>query len=82
VEVWLHALLTLELEGGECSAARPGCSTPQSKRRLGGPQSRCERGGKEKKSLPLMEIYPSRPAHNLATTMTELSRFVSVLLRI
>jgi hypothetical protein len=47
--------LTSALDGGEWSASRPGRFTPQGKitsypldRRVGGPQSRSGRGGKEK----------------------------------
>jgi hypothetical protein len=46
-------------------------------RRLGGPQSRSESGGEEKKSLcPCRESYPGRPARSLVTNLTELSRLL------
>jgi hypothetical protein len=46
VEVQLYSSMTATLEGGECSAACPGCTLPPGKtqyslyRRLGGPQGR------------------------------------------
>jgi len=57
MEVQLHALLISALDGGEWSASRPDHFTHREKapgipldRRLGGPQSRCGRGGEEKNS--------------------------------
>ena len=49
VEIWLYSFMTAALEGGECSAARPGRTLPPRKtrypfyRRLGGPQGRSGR---------------------------------------
>ena len=49
VEVQLYSSMTAALEGGECSAARPGRTLPPGKtrypfyRRLGGPQGRSGR---------------------------------------
>jgi len=54
VEVQLHAFLTAALGGFELSVSRPGRFTlgksPRYplERRLGGPQIRCGRGGKNK----------------------------------
>jgi hypothetical protein len=59
VEVWLHALLTSALDGGEWSTSRPSCFTPKERApqypfdwRLSGPQSQsgCV-GEKKKKSI-------------------------------
>jgi hypothetical protein len=55
VKVWLHASLTSATDGGEWSASRPCRLHPRKEprypldRRLGGPQSRYECGGGEKK---------------------------------
>jgi len=49
VEVQIYSSMTAALEGGEWSAARPGCTLPPGKarypfyRRLGGPQGRSGR---------------------------------------
>ena len=49
VEVYLYSSMTAALEGGECSAARPGRTLPPGKtrypfyKRLGGPQGRSGR---------------------------------------
>jgi len=71
VEVQLHAFLTLALDDGEWPASRPDRFTPGKRapwyyplvRRLGRPQSRCGRGGEEKKSpsLPGIERRSSSP---------------------
>jgi hypothetical protein len=57
--------LTSALDGGECSASRPGRLYPRGKRpwypldrRLGGPQSRSGRGGEEKNSQLLLGLEP------------------------
>jgi hypothetical protein len=57
--------LASALDGGELSASRPGRFTLKGKsswypldRRLGGPQSRSECGGKEKHSQPLLLLEP------------------------
>jgi hypothetical protein len=67
LEEWMYSSthsLTSALDGGEWSASRPGrftfrvnlCYTLD--RRLGGPQSRSVRGGKEKNFQPPPEIEP------------------------
>jgi hypothetical protein len=62
--------LTSALVGGRWSASRPGRFTPgyPFDRRLGGPQSRSGRRGKEKAfdpTLPGLELRPlGRPARN------------------
>jgi hypothetical protein len=69
VEVSLHVFLILALDGGEWSASRPGRFIPEKNhryqlgRRLGGPQSRFDHGGKEKNSqhLPGIETRSSSP---------------------
>jgi len=43
-------------------------------RKLGGPQSRPRRGGEEKKSPTLHGMETGRPARELVTILTELSR--------
>jgi hypothetical protein len=55
-----------KLDGGECSASRPGRFTAGNPlgRRLGGPQGRSGHGGKEKNSLTLPGIEP--PSSSLA----------------
>jgi hypothetical protein len=65
--------LTSALDGGEWSASRPGRFTQGKRpwypldRRLGGPQSRPESGGKEKNSQPQPELEPpDHPAHSPA----------------
>jgi len=47
-------------------------------RRTGGPLSRSGHGGKERKSLPYLcrGSKPSRPAHNLVATLSELPWFL------
>jgi hypothetical protein len=58
VEVQLHVLLTSALDGGQWSTSRPGCFTPGERSpdvrldmRLGGPQGRYDRDGKDKKQI-------------------------------
>jgi len=64
VKVWLHALLTSALDGGEWSAHPPAALPPGKipqhpmARRQGGPESRSGRDGEEKKSLPYQESNP------------------------
>jgi hypothetical protein len=67
-EVWLHALLTLALRGGEWSASCSGRFNPEGKnppcpldRKLGGPQIQFECGGEENKSLSAVELRSSNP---------------------
>jgi len=43
-------------------------------RRLGGPQSRFWRGGKEKNPCPYLELNLNLPARSLVTILTEVSR--------
>jgi hypothetical protein len=66
VEVKLYAFFTSALDGGEWSAACPGCFTPQGKnsfylldRRLGGSQSRSGSSGKERNFQPLPGLEPA-----------------------
>jgi hypothetical protein len=63
VNVYLYALLTSALDGGEWSSSRPGHFTPRERAplhmRLDGPQSRSGRGGEEKNSQPLPGLEPS-----------------------
>jgi hypothetical protein len=87
VEVPLHAFLTSVLDGGEWSASRPGCFTPQGKspwyaldRRLGGSQNRSGRGGEEKNSQspPGIEPWNPCPAPSPVTVPTELTALICV----
>jgi hypothetical protein len=75
--------LTLPLDGDECSVSRPGHfalaqnSQYPLDRRLGGPQSRSWRCGKEKPLAPAGNRTPSRPAYSPSLcriTLDELSR--------
>jgi hypothetical protein len=85
VEVRLHAFLTLALVGGEWSASHPGRFIPWKEprytldRRLGGPQSRSGRGGKEKNSQVLQGLEPDHAARSLVAIPTELSRLISIV---
>jgi hypothetical protein len=67
VDVWLQAFLISALGWDEWSASSPGCFALRVSprypldRRLGGPQSRSERGGEEKNSQPRRESKPRTP---------------------
>jgi hypothetical protein len=48
-------------------------------RRLGGPQSRCEREGKRKfHYYPCQEPNPGRPARTVVSILTELPRLINM----
>ena len=72
VEVQLYSSMTMALERGEWSAARPGRTLPPGKtrypfyRRLGGPQ------GRSGKSRPQRDSIPDRPARSSVAIPTEL----------
>jgi hypothetical protein len=81
LEIYLHAFLTLVLDGGEWSASRTGHFTPRESpwypldRRFGGPSNRSGRGGKEKNSQPLPGIEPpDHPAHSPCVTIINFCR--------
>ena len=67
--------MTAELEGGGCSAARPGRTLPpantryQLYRRLGGPQGR---SGRAEKSRPHRDSIPDRLVRSSVAIPTEL----------
>jgi hypothetical protein len=68
VEVKLNAFLTSALDGGWVVSYTPRPLYPQGKspwypldRRLGGPQSRSERGAEERNSQPRRESNPRTP---------------------
>ena len=77
--------MTAALEGGECSAARPGRTLPPGKtrypfyRRLGGPQGR---SGRTENLVPHRDSIPDRPASSSLAIPTELPELSQKCLKI
>jgi len=81
VDVWLHALLALVLDGGEWSTSHPGHFTPwfPLRGRLDGPQDSVWMWWRKKNEAfhcPCQESNPGRPASSLVTILTELHGFL------
>jgi hypothetical protein len=81
VEVWLHAFLTLALDGSEWSTSHPTCFTSMERApnthslgRWVGPRDGLDIMAKKRKSLPCQELNPSFPTSSTVTILTEVSQ--------
>jgi hypothetical protein len=84
MEIQLHAFLTSALDGGEWSVLYPQGKSPWHPldRRLGGPQSRAERGNEEKNFKPLPGLEPPIIKSLAQRYTAELSRILSLCVKL